>query len=301
MGYDWFVSSAISQVSAKLQEGDTIVINLGVNDLGNISKYISKINELASGEWKDYKLIYMSVNPVLDYKSTIKNTQIESFNSKMKSGLSSSVKYVDTYSQIKDTMETSDGLHYASSTYLKLYNLVRNSESSGSFTCSAYGGQGLIDFSPDFSVTANWTSPLNPFQYGQCTWYTAGAVNQVYGTGFLDFTGKTNPWYDGQYWVELICKYYPDKFYFSTDPKPGAIFSTSNGGGTYASNHVGFIIAVDGDNVTYFDGNYNGKSDGWDYAVNYDWKIQTTTKADMQTRFKAIYANPITDVTGSAE
>lgn len=135
VGYDWFVSDAISSVNNKLQEDDTIVFNFGVNDLGNVDKYINKLNELASGDWKNAEIIVMSVNPVIDGKNGASNAGIEEFNSKMKSGLDSTITFIDTYSELKDSLTSADydsaGLHYTSEVYQKLYDIIRNGTSDG--------------------------------------------------------------------------------------------------------------------------------------------------------------------------
>ena len=43
----------------------------------------------------------------------IENSEIEEFNSKMKSSLSKNIHFIDTYSCFKDKdLETNDGVHY---------------------------------------------------------------------------------------------------------------------------------------------------------------------------------------------
>lgn len=43
----------------------------------------------------------------------IENSEIEEFNSKMKSSLSKNIHFIDTYSYFKDKdLETNDGVHY---------------------------------------------------------------------------------------------------------------------------------------------------------------------------------------------
>ena len=133
MGYSWFASSAISQVNSQLQAGDTIVVNIGVNGL-ECEKLASKLNELASGDWKDYKVIYMSVNPVDEEKEaqngySTTNEQIKEFNTYMKQHLGTNITYLDTYSSLVNDISsrTSDGLHYATSTSNAIYNMARAS------------------------------------------------------------------------------------------------------------------------------------------------------------------------------
>lgn len=140
-GYDWFVSDAANQVTDRLNEDSTIVFNFGVNDLGNVDKYISKLNELAKGDWSKAKqIIVMSVNPVDEATApqngySVTNAQIEEFNKKMKSGLEGGIKFVDTYSQIKDQLGTTDGIHYDAETYQKLYDMIRGTGVNSDAVC----------------------------------------------------------------------------------------------------------------------------------------------------------------------
>lgn len=140
-GYDWFVGDAANQVTDRLNEDSTIVFNFGVNDLGNVDKYISKLNELAKGDWSKAKqIIVMSVNPVDEATASqngysVTNAQIEEFNKKMKSGLEGGIKFVDTYSQIKDQLGTTDGIHYDAETYQKLYDMIRGTGVNSDAVC----------------------------------------------------------------------------------------------------------------------------------------------------------------------
>lgn len=136
-GYNWFNDTAAQQVTSALREGDTIVFNFGVNDLGNVNNYIEKLNSLASGDWsKADKIIVMSVNPVIDGRNNASNAAIEQFNNAMKDGLSDKITYVDTYSKLKDTLTEEDfdqaGLHYTNEVYKKIYDMIRNGTSDGS-------------------------------------------------------------------------------------------------------------------------------------------------------------------------
>lgn len=151
-GYNWFVNTAIGSVNSKLKKDDTIVFNLGVNDLGNVDKYVKKLNSLANGDWKKAKkIIVMSVNPTdsSKYSGGATNEAIKKFNSKMKSGLDGSIKYVDTYSQIKGSMKTNDGLHYDKATYKSLYNIVRSGSSAGGSDSTGDGAGSQVSVSKD--------------------------------------------------------------------------------------------------------------------------------------------------------
>ena len=126
MGYSWMVSTALSQVKAKLKKEPTlyVIFCFGINDLGNIDKYISEYKKLISS-YKYANFFFMSVNPINTsaarangYKVT--NSEIEAFNTKLKEAMG--FRYLDTYKWMtKKGFDTADGIHYASSTYSKLY------------------------------------------------------------------------------------------------------------------------------------------------------------------------------------
>lgn len=124
-GYD-FLKNSVPDVTSKISKGDNIVVNMGVNDIGNVDKYIELLNSLVENEWKDANVYYMSVNPVIDSTSRyVKNSQIESFNEKMKSSLDESITWIDTYSSFDSNWISSDGIHYTPDGYKELYDMVR--------------------------------------------------------------------------------------------------------------------------------------------------------------------------------
>ena len=166
-GYDWFVNAAINQVGGQLKEsegqaqnsqdqnkdkkdkdkgkdkdkdkkGDTIVFALGVNDMASGAKrYTDKLKELVAdnGAWaKARKVLVVSVNPVLESKTQIKNADIEKFNNELKSGLSGSKKleYIDVYTKfkkdIKETDFEDDGINYKSELNKKIYEFIRDGD-----------------------------------------------------------------------------------------------------------------------------------------------------------------------------
>ena len=121
-GYSWFSSTAINQIMDYAGPGTSLVINFGVNDLANASKYIELINSYID-EWEaaGITVYYASVNPV--GSTTVTNEQIAEFNATMKAGLDSRITWIDSYSYLMTNgYGTSDGLHYTSSTYQAIYN-----------------------------------------------------------------------------------------------------------------------------------------------------------------------------------
>lgn len=284
-GYNWFINTGLNQANSKIKDGDTIVFNLGVNDIGNANQYVNKLNELANGSWKGKDIIFMSINPVDDAKSRyVKNSDIESFNQKMKDGLDSRIKYIDTYSEIKKDLKTDgEGIHYDNETYNRIYDTIRNKNALNA--CDGYGYGGSVDGIPNFSRKELWEAPHNTYPIGQCTWYSAGALLDLYGTK-LNFNYLGN----GDNWVSALTQRHPQYFVYGSIgsmPVVGTVFSATT------RNHVGVVLAVDGDQITILDGNTNGVTDSWEVATSgTDYQIATYSKAQFESIYAPIYAKP---------
>ena len=122
-GYSWFKNTALPQIPNYAGNGTTMIINFGVNDLANASKYIKLVNSNIDA-WTEagIKVYYAAVTPVKNCK-TVSNDQIERFNAKLKSQLDPRVTWIDGYSYLKQNgFSTGDGLHYNNSTYKSLYS-----------------------------------------------------------------------------------------------------------------------------------------------------------------------------------
>ena len=121
-GYKWFEENAIPRIDNCVGKGSKILINLGVNDPGNIQKYITLVNAKAA-EWTSLgaTVYYASVNPVWE-NPYVTEEKVEYFNSQMQSGLSSDVHWIDSHSYlISIGYRLVDGLHYSTETYQNLY------------------------------------------------------------------------------------------------------------------------------------------------------------------------------------
>ncbi len=126
MGYSWLVSTAIPEV-AKVSKKKNIVVNLGVNDLGNVDNYIKKYKELANGDWKNSNIFLLSVNPTKGKYDNL-NSNITKFNDKLKSFAKekSNVIYCDSYNFLKNNgFGSSDGLHYNEETSKIIYSQIK--------------------------------------------------------------------------------------------------------------------------------------------------------------------------------
>ncbi|MBP3735481.1 MAG: hypothetical protein J6I56_00505 [Lachnospiraceae bacterium] len=127
MGYDWFEQNGLWQANSLIRGGGTnIVINMGVNDVGDVQKYAKLVNRHVD-DWvtRGCNVFYMSVNPVSDSFPTLSNSQIANFNDTLQELLSPDVYWIDTYHFLMDTgFSAGDGLHYSNGTYEKLYAAV---------------------------------------------------------------------------------------------------------------------------------------------------------------------------------
>ena len=121
-GYDWFSGEAVAQIDAAVQSGTKILINFGVNDVGNEKSYAELVNRKAA-EWeeKGAEVYYASVNPVEDGRY-VTEEKVEKFNEKLQEDLNSAVEWIDSFSWLMEHGYTlTDGLHFYRDTYEKLY------------------------------------------------------------------------------------------------------------------------------------------------------------------------------------
>lgn len=120
-GYKWLTKTALDEVASIKSEHLDIdnwveIYLLGVNDLGNIQSYIETYESFSD----DSSIVLVSVNPV-EYHNYITNDMIENFNSKLQD---TDYDYIDTYSQIKDSYSSVDGVHYTKETYADIWRII---------------------------------------------------------------------------------------------------------------------------------------------------------------------------------
>lgn len=121
-GYKWFHENAVARIDDCVGEGSKILINLGVNDPGNLRNYLTLVNAKAE-EWtsKGATVYYASVNPVWESRY-VTEEQVQYFNSQLQNGLSDNVHWIDSHDYlISIGYELVDGLHYSKETYRNLY------------------------------------------------------------------------------------------------------------------------------------------------------------------------------------
>lgn len=122
IGYGW-AKNQLPQI--KSCDNTNIVFWFGVNDLYNISKYITMYNDLYdSMKDKNVNIYVMAVTPCC-YSYSRLNPDIADFNSKMQAGLNENIEFIDTYSFLSQNgFGSSDGLHYSNTTYRAIYDYV---------------------------------------------------------------------------------------------------------------------------------------------------------------------------------
>ena len=103
----------------------TVILNHGINDLGNIDQYIASYQWLI-GVYPNTKYVIMSVNPVNRklYKGYAKPANITVFNQKMQAAFPNN--FVNTFEYLQSMgLSTADGVRYDSRTYMGLYNYMQ--------------------------------------------------------------------------------------------------------------------------------------------------------------------------------
>lgn len=129
-GYGWLSNTASKKVKSKVSKKNSynvVVFSLGVNDLGNVSKYIQFYNDLSIKN--NPKIVVTSVTQVLDDKARasgykVTNQQVITFNEKLKNGLNKNIKFCDIYTSTYEKLTGKDGLHYDIKSYKLIYNEI---------------------------------------------------------------------------------------------------------------------------------------------------------------------------------
>lgn len=148
---------------------------------------------------------------------------------------------------------------------------------------------------PNFSKIFAWLPPHNAYPIGQCTWFVAGRLYELYGTDYnFNFSGSSG---NGKNWVSSLTSRYPDKFKFSATPIPGAIFSASAViSGNYVQSewgHVGIVVSYDGKNITVQEGNLNGSTDSFEVGITDWWEHTYSIESFNQIYNNPTYAAPV--------
>ena len=178
--------------------------------------------------------------------------------------------------------------------YSKYNAQLFSDEMKAKLNASTYGDPEYVDhvmqyvpvtfrggINPNFNNMEAWITK-NPYAraglYGQCTWFAWGRFYEIYGY---------DPGFTGNGWncVDQLVAVHPDLFERSLSPKPGSVFSG------IGVNHVGIVIAVDGDYVTIQEGNLDGKTNTFQDAKT-DWHTVTCTLNQLRSYYRGVlFAN----------
>lgn len=176
---------------------------------------------------------------------------------------------------------------FKSETKAQIRQLYDSDEFKELFTGGDVGfGDGALEDGPQFDPKI-WIE-MNPFEpggwRGQCTWFAWARAYEIYG---FDIGARG----DGRSQAGEVLRAHPDKFTPGKKPEVGAIYSFTTG----PYGHVGIVVAVNGNQLTLEDGNFDGQP--WNYpwpqggSTHRGWKKWTVDMSWM-TSHGAIYANP---------
>jgi hypothetical protein len=136
MGLNWLKLQLCALYDVK---NKIILINMGVNDLENIDEYLRFYNSLPNEFVQNNKVVFLTVNPV-DEQTAVKNrlyhknSDINSFNSRMKNELRKDIYILDSNSYLVSSgFKAYDGLHYNDATNKKIYKWVVEECKKGRF------------------------------------------------------------------------------------------------------------------------------------------------------------------------
>lgn len=139
-GYEWFSTKGMRLLkkALKTEPQAKVIINLGVNDLGNITNYITCYQNLIV-QYPQARFYFLSVNPIetklakaCGYSTAIvSNAKIQAFNASLQAAFPGA--YLDCYNylvgqnlirNVKAGVGTVDGIHYTSLVYWAIYNFT---------------------------------------------------------------------------------------------------------------------------------------------------------------------------------
>lgn len=152
-GYSWLsYQRSITSISPSI-----IILNLGVNDLGNLSNYQTLYEKYAKTCWSECPIYIVSVNPCCAPCTSVSNQRISAFNTSMQQWIEEynkeyvsantgtfPIRYIDTYNYLlSEGFSSSDGLHYSNHTYEQIYAYILDQiqesigDGTGSYTFTA--------------------------------------------------------------------------------------------------------------------------------------------------------------------
>lgn len=145
-----------------------------------------------------------------------------------------------------------------------------------------YVNSGNMSSTPNFENKEAW-GENNPYVRsklcGQCTWFAWGRFYELYGY---------SPGFTGNGWdcVNQLLEAHPDKFEKAKTPIAGAVFSG------VGRNHVGIVIAVDGERIVIQEGNLDGVTNSCQTAQTDWWTKEYTLQELTSFNQGVVFANP---------
>ncbi|MCI9139398.1 hypothetical protein D7X25_30285 [bacterium 1XD42-8] len=126
-GYQWFVNKAQGKANDIIRshgeiENWIILINLGINDIMNLSSYKKEYIRLHKEEWRGHHIYVTAVNPVVpELCTSVSNFNIYQFNEKMEEIEEAGIPFINITFFVEEHMNTKDGLHFDGETSIKIY------------------------------------------------------------------------------------------------------------------------------------------------------------------------------------
>ena len=195
MGYNWMTSQGVPEIESMIGNGTSVVIMLGVNDIGDTwmaNSYAEYLNAKAA-QWKALgaNTYYIEVTKCSDGYSDrwgTDNAHIAAWNDSIRQLLSSDVTYVSVGNELGE-VGTVDGLHYTSETYQRLFDIVRQ------HTQTPYAATATTDYAAEYENSEYYGQEQEGFASAPIIseWFTeTDNNNSITGSGSADESGRVN-------------------------------------------------------------------------------------------------------------
>lgn len=123
-GYSWFSDTGLALMEAAMNDYPDvpIILNLGVNDLSEIDRYL-ELYRTFEQRYPDRTFYYLSVNPVTEQSAHVTNMEIAAFNTRLREEFPDQYLDSNTYLRARE-FESADGVHYSADTYRLIHDYV---------------------------------------------------------------------------------------------------------------------------------------------------------------------------------
>lgn len=176
--YYWLVNTAETKIQDILDQypdqAFTIVMNIGLHDLGNADNLLAEYRRLASGDWSNHQMIVLAISPVDESLASaaglnLSNSDITHFNNIMEGIVADKGSYC---SATNDISQISEGVDYSAEGSRKFYNLITTScniksTSPTGVSCSTGGASAYTDDNQVIYIQED--SQWGGLPYGNCS------------------------------------------------------------------------------------------------------------------------------------